>query len=615
MSTSSQRATFDWRDATWKFPHERESDEDYDVRHRDVQRQLVAAFDGKMVPENLHSTAEYCIVHGIRHHEGFARSPAVTKLCSSEKGSGLYARARNARLIMSNTVPEMPSDAVKPYCIWYPGLATEETYRELASRYPDMRYHVGRACAVAGYDNLYNELNLLPDVSIAEEARDNGHTAIFQAIVSQNMRYAVMDDYTRTVNLKSPRAGAYLNGDTAVRSTLPVINVEHPADNGSHYYLDTRQVHHRDDHYFDIQEDAHISTTGFLNSDVMRLESKFVDLVWKPLSQDLPTMKKDVLIVAAAWDGNMDRYQRLRRPKTVSNELSAVIRGAYHHTPFARWLDTCLDSIFHKNEAWYVRQAVHARFIMNNDLSRINTDTDGDDLPAIFWWPHIPHENTLRGLAWRRSDMKHQVTLACIVANYRELFDELQAGLKPTQWQWEVACQSTNTHYHETVKRRAAEENVRLTGCPASFDCSRSDRDYWSRAYLRPNKEPSSGEQAYMPSGLCVTSDFLEGNWDEDPDWDSWEDAPGDLLDRHTQRQMAEWATFISATNEARRRKGTLYSSRADVERRKTPAPEPKLRKDFSSLDDIDEDIGSWEPPTKEKRDRARAEFLKALGL
>ncbi|KAK1855664.1 hypothetical protein CCHR01_01678 [Colletotrichum chrysophilum] len=35
-----------------------------------------------------------------------------------------------------------------------------------------MRYQVGRACAVADYNKLYDELQLLPDVSIAEEAED-----------------------------------------------------------------------------------------------------------------------------------------------------------------------------------------------------------------------------------------------------------------------------------------------------------------------------------------------------------------------------------------------------------------------------------------------------------
>ena len=69
-----------------------------------------------------------------------------------------------------------------------------------------MKYQVGRACAVAGYLDLYYELELLPEVHIAEEARDNGQSAIFDA---------AMNHYTRTVDLDRP-AVASLNGDTAV---------------------------------------------------------------------------------------------------------------------------------------------------------------------------------------------------------------------------------------------------------------------------------------------------------------------------------------------------------------------------------------------------------------
>lgn len=52
-----------------------------------------------------------------------------------------------------------------------------------------MCYHVGRAYAIGGYLALYRELDLLPDVSIAEEARDNagsseGARAIFESIVT-----------------------------------------------------------------------------------------------------------------------------------------------------------------------------------------------------------------------------------------------------------------------------------------------------------------------------------------------------------------------------------------------------------------------------------------------
>jgi hypothetical protein len=56
---------------------------------------------------------------------------------------------------------------------------------------------------VGGYLSLFLELDLLPDVSIAEEAREaatgsgagsEGSSAIFEHIMSQPVRYAVMND-------------------------------------------------------------------------------------------------------------------------------------------------------------------------------------------------------------------------------------------------------------------------------------------------------------------------------------------------------------------------------------------------------------------------------------
>ncbi|KAK1474833.1 hypothetical protein CCUS01_05459 [Colletotrichum cuscutae] len=141
-----------------------------------------------------------------RLHNGFGNG-ATSMISSFAKSSEVtdiykiydrYARAHNAH---------MAYQAVVPYCIWYPDVATEETYRKLS-------------CAVAGYGELYNELDLLPDVSIAEEARDNGKLDIFEHIMSQSVRYAVINDYQRSVDLQNPRPGAYLNGDTAVRSSL-----------------------------------------------------------------------------------------------------------------------------------------------------------------------------------------------------------------------------------------------------------------------------------------------------------------------------------------------------------------------------------------------------------
>ena len=163
-------------------------------------------------------------------------------------------RRANARRITSNVIPAMNDPADRPYCIWYPGLATEDTYRELARRFPAMRYQVGRACAVGGYLSLFLELDLLPDVSIAEEAREAAtrsrasskrSSSIFEHIISQPVRYAVINDYKRIVDLDRPSASAFLNGDAAVRPPLKEGPVE-LEDSDNHWIWPE---------YFDITEE------------------------------------------------------------------------------------------------------------------------------------------------------------------------------------------------------------------------------------------------------------------------------------------------------------------------------------------------------------------------
>ena len=56
------------------------------------------------------------------------------------------------------------------------------------------------------------------------------------------------------------------------------------------------------------------------------LDAKPVDLL-QELPPDLPACDKDLLILSAAFDGNIDRYARLRRPIFVENEHRCVLRG------------------------------------------------------------------------------------------------------------------------------------------------------------------------------------------------------------------------------------------------------------------------------------------------
>ena len=129
---------------------------------------------GEMIPtaDQISRSHDECmlrqsIVHVIRHNAAVANLPEVAGMCQSSRNA-VFTRACNARLIMSNIIPDVDEPQHVPYCIWFPDLATPETYSKLAKHYPGLRYLVAPACAVGGYISLYRELDLLPDVSIAE---------------------------------------------------------------------------------------------------------------------------------------------------------------------------------------------------------------------------------------------------------------------------------------------------------------------------------------------------------------------------------------------------------------------------------------------------------------
>lgn len=371
------------------------------------------------------------VIHGIRHHLSFAQLPPVVALCQQPEYTAL-ARARHARLIMSNIVPEMGDDAVLPYCIWHPETATEETYRNVAKMYPHLKYSVARACAVAGYTRLYRELDVLPEVAVAEEAQASERGGeIFKLIMAQPVRYAVMNDYENKIQ-RTPRPGAFLNGDTAVASVLRLRS----EDPGS--------VLHAWPSYWDIEEDGYIGEedVGHLGEDYFgTVTACEIELLEKPLPADLPTVNKDVLILMAAYDGNMDRYARLARPDLIRGEAACIARGIYHNTCFAKW--------------WGARNlfpaAVNARRTMVNDLSYLTPGIADEDLPYLIWHPLRPDINTLFEIVRREPRMWVTVAHACIACNYTRLFDLLLPRITPTrELLWE-AEQAYNTHFKELL--------------------------------------------------------------------------------------------------------------------------------------------------------------------
>ena len=325
------------------------------------KKQCDAAIKGEQIPRQLKPRNHLlCLLRGIRHNPGFA-----TELRAKYPNLKCIDRVLNARSTMSNVIPDVVDHYEMPYCIWYPDVAREDTYRQLAAKYPGMCYQVGRACAVANYVGLYKELGLLPDVHIAEEARDNNAMKIYNLIMTSDVKYDVMDDYTRTVNLESPKAGVHLNGDTAVRSLLE-IKQRHSSNN-----FETP--------YFNITEDMNIDSYTSLEKETMDDVSP---LLYSPLPVDLPTVNKDILILMAAYYGDIDRYVRLRRPMLIPCEVDCVIRGIFHNTLFAKWW-SLQDLSIGTPARHSIERAITTRFIMNNDLSRILKRPDTE--PDCIW--------------------------------------------------------------------------------------------------------------------------------------------------------------------------------------------------------------------------------------
>lgn len=437
--------------------------------HDEKMAECLAAMRGEKAPSSLDREASHYLARGIRYNDGFARKLREDNTADFPP---LIIRALNARDIMSNRIPtlgkEQQADDV-PYCFWYPDVPSEDTLRELLRLYPStkMRYQIGRACAAGGYTALYRELDLLPDVAIAEEARDSADKgqAIYEHIMTQPCRYTVMDDYNLSLH-DDPQPGAYLNGDTCVRSILdtkqPILDEQKELN----IYVGAPLL--------DIAEDWRVGFDG------CRIEERHVDpvairLLHQPLPRDLPTVDKDLLIVMAAWSGDIDRYARLRRPQMVLAEIQCVVRGIYHNTFFAKWYSKQPDLPALEARCCY------ARFLMNNDISWATDSLPDDHLPEFIWFPTTAFAQTYAELARRKPSMVPHIARACIVADYKDLFDDLDPT--PSADLWTAAQCSTNEHYLASVEQKAARMGINLMSDLHIKGRTYPSDDGWDPAY------------------------------------------------------------------------------------------------------------------------------------
>ena len=380
-----------------------------------------AAIQGSRIPKTFDEEVHrLCTIRGIRHHYGFAQGLRGVSLD--------FTRALNARDIMSGIIPTMLPEEV-PYCFWYPDIPKEETLRALLQQYPDLLYQVARACAVAGYLDLYKELDVLPEVHVAEEAgyaaiqrNSKGSQEIYNLIISQPIKFKIMDDYTCTVKTVG-RQVAFLNGDTAVYSSLTVRSkYSSPRDLKKEAMPWT--IYCTEPPYFNITEDWGIDDHDCEGPNSKALEDYF-PLVYNPLPADLPFINKDKLIQVAAYNGEIDRYARLRRPQMLRHEWAMVVHGIYHNPIFAKWWSTQIPEHPQQRHEIKIRRAINARRIMSDDLTWLTIDTPGELLPELICYPKVAHWMTYEKLAHKRPDMFEDCLRASIVGNYTWTWDDL----------------------------------------------------------------------------------------------------------------------------------------------------------------------------------------------
>jgi hypothetical protein len=181
---------------------------------------------------------------------------------------------------------------------------------------------------------------------------------------------------------------------------------------------------------FNITEDMNV---GEVSSEEPQL-NYLPELLSQPLPVDLPQGNKDLLILMAAYYGNIERYARLRRPQMIEGETGCLMRGIYYNSMFALWCRT--QTIPHWPASSHATSAIHARMIMNNGLSRIiNLDKRQPykeflaHMPYLIWFPNPADQNTYKTLASTVTEMRPSVLHAAVYTEDKDLFDRMLDNL------------------------------------------------------------------------------------------------------------------------------------------------------------------------------------------
>jgi hypothetical protein len=150
-----------------------------------------------------------------------------------------------------------------------------------------------------------------------------------------------------------------------------------------------------------------------------------------------------------------------------------------------------------------------ARFIMNNDLSRIAEETDEGDLRYQIWYPYWVNYSTYEEPARRKPSMKAQAARACNVVDYKESYDRIQAA--PDYCLVKEAHTSDNPYYLKDLQRRAMETHIDIDTLPRHGGWKR----YTTRKH--PPKRRSTMIPAMVkPRRVSIKNKFWYDGYDAD---------------------------------------------------------------------------------------------------
>lgn len=226
-------------------------------------------------------------------------------------------------------------------------------------------------------------------------------------------------------------------------------------------------------------------------------------LLYSPLPKHLPNVKKNLLINAAASEGNVDRYCRLKRPfgkMGGSHEIPALVRGVYHHPFFAKWCS--LQPEFLKCEE--IQNAITARYIMSNDVSRVTAETD----VCQIWYPSWASSDTYREVLRRAPvTMRDTIARAAIVTDHYSLFDA--ADPDPSNIYIGIeASESPNPYYYQALQTKAEDqEKIFMDERASEFSRLNVSTTRWIRMSrdTRAQKDIQDMEGGSRGQGCCST--------------------------------------------------------------------------------------------------------------